>query len=181
MVDVAPDRGERVAVAEIDAADVRRMVLPPLSREARRDHAFVQVGEDQAFERFEGTLVFLAKPGVAEAAAFLGGAGIGAGASGGSTHPTSGPWAAKTGSPQGTQAHHQPMGEPWVVVLELVLAPVEVQPTPGPWVVVLELVLAPVEVRTQAHHQPMGAPWVVVLELVLAPVEVQDPTQLLAW
>ena len=40
------------------------------------------------------------------------------------------PWVAKTDSPHSSQGRHYPMGAPWVVVLELVLAPVEVQSTP---------------------------------------------------
>jgi len=46
--------------------------LSPPGRGEKRDDAAGEVGVDQAFEGFEGTAVFLAEPGFAQGAAFLG-------------------------------------------------------------------------------------------------------------
>ena len=54
------------------------------------------------------------------------GAGIGAGAGEGLTHPpdpSNAPWVAKTACPLSSQGLITPWASPWVVVLELVLAP----------------------------------------------------------
>src|SRR5262245_30631444 len=68
MVDRAPDGGEGVAEAEVDAAHA------PAGEGGRHggDDAAGEVGVDQALHRLEGTAILLAEPGLAQGATFLG-------------------------------------------------------------------------------------------------------------